>query len=62
MKVLANAIVVILLEYMGLSNLQVVYLKLIQWYMSIISQYIHTKNKQTKTIYLEYLSKLSTFG
>lgn len=46
MKVLANAIVVILLEYMGLSNLQVVYLKLIQWYMSIISQYIHTKNKQ----------------
>ena len=38
-KVLANAVVVIILQYINLSNQHVIYFKLIRCYMSIISQF-----------------------
>lgn len=37
MEVLAKAMVVIILQYINVSNQQVVYLKVTQWYKSIIS-------------------------
>lgn len=49
-EVLANAMVVISLLYINVSNQRVVHLKPIQCYMSIISinQYINTKNLKIK--------------
>ena len=45
-EVLANAMMIIILQYINVSNQYIVYRKLIQWYMSIISQFFKIQKRQ----------------